>query len=400
MLTVAEADAVLAAETRPAPVEAVPLERAGGRVLREAVRTDRDLPPFDRATMDGVALAHRAWSGGRRAFALAFVQAAGQPARELGDPSQAACEIMTGAVLPGGADTIVPYEEVQLEHGRCILPGQGIQQGQYIHPRAADRRAGDILLPAGTLLRPPQVAIAASAGCATVSVSAPPSVAVVSVGDELVELGRPLRTCEARPSNAYGVRATLQQIGCANIELALLRDDPHEMERTLGDLLARFDMLVLSGGVSKGKFDHVPAALARLGVRERFHRVRQKPGQPLWFGASERGQPVFALPGNPVATLVCAHRYVLPYVLRGLGAELPPAAVALAADIALDRPLTHFLPVRLRSAPGEPPMAHLLEYHGSGDYAALAESHGFIELPPREQAYPAGAVVRYHAWTL
>ncbi len=389
MLTVAEAEARILAHAKLRPVESVATADATGRVLREDIRTDRDLPPFDRATMDGIAIAY---APERAEFRIEGIQAAGRSAGQLADP--AGCfEIMTGAMCPVGADTVVPYEDVEIANGRARIKAP-VERGQYLHRQGADRKAGDVLLHAGARLRSPQIAIAVSAGLARLTVAKPPRLAVVSVGDELVEPGAPAERYQIRPSNAWGLRAALQGLGCPEVELARLPDDPSRIEAALSDLLERNDGALLSGGVSRGKYDFVPGALERLGVVVELHRVAQKPGKPMWFGIAPGDKPVFALPGNPVSTLVCFHRYVKPFLLQSLGARAElPEFIACAEAIEPHPTLTLFLPIR-RDASG----ARLQTYHGSGDYAALGESDGFIEAPPGDSAIPAGASVRYHRW--
>lgn len=392
MLTVREAESRMLARARVRPTEVVPAEHATGRVLREEIRADRDLPPFDRATMDGIAVA---FAPGRTEFRIEGVQAAGEPARQLVDPEHGCLEMMTGAMRPEGADTVIPYEDVELCNGLArIAPGAQIERGQFVHRQGTDRRAGDVLLPTGIRLCSPQIAIAVSVGCTSLTVARPPRYAVISVGNELVEPGAPIEPFQIRPSNAWGLRAALYGLGCPDVELARLPDDPVRIESALAELLARCDGLIVSGGVSRGKFDFVPSSLDRLGVRVEFHKIAQKPGKPMWFGVAPGDKPVFALPGNPVSTLACFHRYVKPFILRSLGARASPPEVIRCADMLRPHPaLTLFLPVRI-----EGDGARLLEYHGSGDYAALGESDGFIELPPGETAIPAGTSIRYHRW--
>lgn len=392
MLTVAEAEARMLARARLRPAEIVSVKDAAGRVLREEVRADRDLPPFDRATMDGIAVA---FAPAQTEFRVEGVQAAGKPARRLADPHRGCFEIMTGAMRPEGADTLIPYEDLEIRDGTArIATGARIERGQFFHRQGTDRKAGDVLLPAGTRLRSPQIAIAVSTGRAHLTVAKPPRFAVISVGDELVDAVAPIESFQIRPSNAWGIRAALVGLGCPEAELARLPDDAARIESALAELLARCDGLIVSGGVSRGKFDFVPSALDRLGVRVEFHKIAQKPGKPMWFGVAPGDKPVFALPGNPVSTLACFHRYVKPFILRSLGARAtPPESVLCAEAVRPDPALTLFLPVR-RDADG----VRLLEYHGSGDYAALGESDGFIELPPGESEIPAGYRVRYCAW--
>lgn len=402
MLSVPEAVSVILDCARPFPSRDVPLDEAVGCVLREEIVADRDLPPFDRSTMDGIALAYAAFAGGRRDFTIESVQPAGRPAQQLRDPSGSCIEIMTGAMLPRGADTVIPVELVTKEGRRATLRSEAhVASGQYIHRQGDDRKAGGLLLSPGCRLHAPQVAILASTGRTHVIVSTTPRVAIVSVGDELVDPGQPIEVFQIRTSNAYGLQSALQAMGCRAIELSHLRDDPAQIAKGLRDLVARNDVIILSGGVSKGLFDFVPRTLAELGVREVFHRVSQKPGQPMWFGTRADGWPVFALPGNPVSTLVCFHRLVRPWFLRSMGSALPdPVTVRLASTFRLNRPLTHFLPIRIdTSDPGGLPTARLLTYHGSGDYASLGDSDGYVELPPDHDVYDAGAVVRYYGWS-
>lgn len=395
MLTVHEALSRILACAKQTETERIPTAQATGRIAREAITTERDLPPFDRSTMDGIAIAHAAFAAGQRTFNLAGIAAAGQPPLTLSDPQESAIEIMTGAMRPEGADTVIPYEDVTISGPRATLaPTLDVTRGQFLHRQGEDRKKGDVLLPAGSRLRSPQIAIAVSTGATELVVAKPLSFAVISVGDELIEPDQPIEQFQIRPSNAWGIRAALQGLGCPDVTLVTLPDNPADIHTHLAALLEKHDGLVLSGGVSRGKFDYVPDALEKLGVVVDFHRISQKPGQPMWFGLSREKKPVFALPGNPVSTLVCFHRYVKPFVLRSLGAQdPPPETIALDAALQPHPQLALFLPCR-RTSTG----ARLQEYHGSGDYAALGESDGFIEIPSGTEIVPAGRMVRYHSW--
>lgn len=399
MLTVTEAEALILLHTQRFSAAMVPLAQATGHILHDDLLADRDWPPYDRSTMDGIAIAHGSQA---TTFTVEGVQPAGKPAGELRDRRAGCLLIMTGGMVPRGADTVIPCEDYERSGERVTLrAGVRVTAGQFIHRQGADRAVGDEIMLAGTRLLPPQIALLAASGRAEVRIAQPPAVAVASVGDELIELGEPLQPYQIRPSNAYGVAAGVQRLGATQIELALLRDDPAALERELAALLERNGLVILSGGVSKGAFDFVPQTLARLGVKQVLHRIAQKPGQPLWFGARPGGPTVFALPGNPVSTLVCFQRYVVPWWWHSAGAEPPPARrVRLAEPLTLDRPLTHFLPVRLETPEEGEPQAVRMDYHGSGDQAALGHSHGFIELPPTGSPFAAGARVRYYGWNL
>jgi molybdopterin molybdotransferase len=396
MLTPAEAAAAIAAELAPLATESCALAEAAGRVLREDLAAERDQPPFDRVAMDGIAIARDAHAAGRRSFRIAGTVAAGSPPPSL--PGGEAClEVMTGAVLPPGADTVVPVESLEVGGGRATLTdGAPLARYANVHRRASDALAGSLALAAGTVLRGPELAIAASAGRSAVEVSREPRLAVISTGDELVAPGAPLEPWQIRRSNAYGVAATLTLHGYHRLTDDHIADDLATLRARLAEHLSRHDALVLSGGVSAGRFDHVPAALEAVGVRRVFHKVAQRPGKPFWFGMGPAGQPVFALPGNPVSTLVCLIRYVLPALARLTGAPDPAAAWAPLADGYESRhPLTAFVPVDRGTVADRPAAVTLHPTHGSGDFTALAGTAGFVELAPGRRIEPGDAVPIY-----
>ncbi|HUO79070.1 MAG TPA: molybdopterin molybdotransferase MoeA [Steroidobacteraceae bacterium] len=396
MLTPAEAAAAIAAELAPLAAESCALADAAGRVLREELAAERDQPPFDRVAMDGIAVASEALAAGRRAFRIAGTVAAGRPPATL--PGEDAClEVMTGAMLPPGTDTVIPVESLVLAEGRATLREEA-PPARYanVHRRASDARAGSRALAAGTRLRGPELAIAASAGRAALAVSREPRIAVISTGDELVGPGLALEPWQIRRSNAYGVAATLALHGYARLSDDHIADDPATLCARLAAHLTRHDVLILSGGVSAGRFDHVPASLESVGVRRVFHKVAQRPGKPLWFGVGPGGQPVFALPGNPVSTLVCLIRYVLPALERLCGAPAPAVpSVPLADGYESRHPLTAFVPVDRGRAAGRPAAVTLHPTHGSGDFTALAGTAGFVELAPGRRIEPGEAVPIY-----
>jgi len=398
MLTPAAAAAAIAASLAPLGAEDCPLARAAGRVLLEDVHAERDAPPFDRVAMDGIAVGAAAWRAGRRAFRVAGTQAAGNPPRAL--PAPDAClEAMTGAVLPPGADLVVPVESLTIADGVATVdPAFVATAGANVHRRASDLAQGTRVLGAGTRLGAAEVAVLASAGRTSVRVARAPSLAVVSTGDELVEPGLPIADWQVRRSNVHGVAAALRLAGYADVIDDHVADDPAAIRATLARHLAGRDALVLSGGVSAGRYDHVPAVLADLGVERVFHKVAQRPGKPLWFGVSRDGRPVFALPGNPVSTLVCLQRYVLPALARLCGAAAPtPTALPLASPVRFRHGLTSFLPVRLVHAAEGATHAEPRPTNGSGDFHALVGTAGFVELAP-ERDWARGDCAPFYAW--
>ena len=400
MLTPAEADRLIGQHLQCLPIESLPLAQCAGAVLRENIYAERDQPPFNRVAMDGVALASHAVAAGRRSFRIQATQAAGDPPLSLG-AAQECIEVMTGAVLPGGCDCVVPLEELTVTAGDALLSRDARTEAwRNVHRRGSDSRQGTLLLAAGVKLRAPEVAIAASAGMARIRVSSQPMLAVISTGNELVEPGEPVLAHQIRRSNAYAVVSALREHGFQRVADDHIHDDADELRERLKFHLDTHDVLVLSGGVSTGRFDLVPKVLEELGVRTVFHTVAQRPGKPLWFGMSASGTAAFGLPGNPVSTLVCFTRYVLPALLGSLGHNAAPTErIALGAPVSVTAPLTHFLPVRLEQDDWGRAWAIPAPTNGSGDVTALAGTDGFVELPPGPNTYPKGHVSRFYRWS-
>ena len=400
MLTPAEADQLIGQHLQCLPVESLPLTQCAGAVLRENIYAERDQPPYDRVAMDGVALDSRAVSAGGRSFRIQAKQAAGDAPLTLA--AAADCiEVMTGAVLPGGCDSVVPVEKLAIERGQASLaPDALVEPWQNVHRRGSDTRQGALLLSAGQRLRAPEVAIAASAGMARIRVASQPMLAVISTGNELVEPGEPVLAHQVRRSNAYAIVSALREHGFQRVADDHIRDDAEELRQRLRFHLETHDVLVLSGGVSMGRFDLVPQVLGELGVRTIFHKVAQRPGKPLWFGVAPSGAAVFGLPGNPVSTLVCLTRYVLPALCGSLGQNPRPVQrMALAAPVTVTPPLTYFVPVRLEQDDWGRDWAVPAPTNGSGDFTGLAGTEGFVELPPGPNTYAKGFVTRLHRWS-
>src|SRR5690606_3953461 len=348
MTEVAEAESMILSRMPKASAVREPLERCVGRVLAEDVAAERDQPPFDRVTMDGIAILYADLAGGIRRFAVAGIQAAGAPPLVRHRPGECV-EVMTGAMMPAGCDTVVPVERVERRGADVEIAATAeVAEGQFVHRRGSDRRAGSTVLPRGMRVGGPEMAVLASAGRAEVDVIALPRIAVVSTGDELVDVGEPIAPHQIRSSNDRAIEAAIARHLLGTVTRARLPDDERVLLDALARLHAEHDVLMLSGGVSMGQFDFVPAVLERLGVELVFHKIEQRPGRPMWFGISRDGKPVFALPGNPVSTLVCTTRYVLPALRASLGVAPHRAEHAvLTADVAMPARLSYFVPVVL-----------------------------------------------------
>ncbi len=398
MLTTAEASRAIAAAMPLFDVEDVNLEDAAGRVLRQPVGAERDQPPFDRVTMDGIAIQLAAVAAGSRRLGIQGTQHAGDPVQTLAGGTHC-IEVMTGCVLPAGTDCVVPVERITVNDGYATIDADyALTQHQFIHPQGSDFRLGAELLHAGSRITAMDVAIIASSGLARISVSRLPAIRVISTGNELVPAGQPLEAHQIRLSNGPAVVAMLSQNGFSNAQHEHLADDRDVMRRRLAALLDTSDVLVLSGGVSMGKADFVPQILRELGVNEIFHKVSQRPGKPLWFGTGPAQQVVFALPGNPVSTLVCSRQYVVPALIQASGESACAATTAQLAEYVSFKPdLTAFLPARTCVADGVN-IATPAPTNTSGDFAALHGTDGYVELVSNQSAFPAGTCVPFHPW--
>jgi molybdopterin molybdotransferase len=395
MISVDQATEIILDRCRDFGEEQVPLSAAVGRVLRQEIVADRDFPPFDRVSMDGIAIAHQAFAAGRRSFALAGLQAAGAPQQALLKPEETCLEVMTGAILPAGADTVIPYEQVSIAARQAQVQAATVQPGQNVHPQGFDREQGELLVHANTLITPAEVGLAATVGLAQLRVARLPAIAVFSTGDELVGVEEAPAPHQIRASNVHSIAAALAELGIT-ADCFHLPDEEEAIRQSLGGCLKRYDALIISGGVSKGQRDYVAPVLEALGVKQLFHRVAQRPGKPFWFGQAPRGATIFALPGNPLAALVCTLRYVIPWVRQswGLSAMMGTYA-ALSQDFHSKPQTAYFLPVKIgiHLAKGII-LAYPSEAQGSGDLAHLAQTDGFLELPAGQGVFRAGKLLR------
>ena len=398
MISTAEArDAILAA--MPAfDSESVSTNSSSGRILHQSVVAERDQPPFDRVMMDGIALSFGDCDSGTRSFPIQATQAAGD--EQLSLENGKCIEIMTGASLPNGADCIVPVERIRVTDGNAAIEADyTTKQRQFIHPRGSDHKAGNKLLNAGKRVSPMDIAIINSCGLTDIEVSQSPTIRMISTGNELVPAGEPIEPHQIRMSNGPAVIAMLEQHGFDNTEHDHIVDEPELLKDRIGNHLDNADILILSGGVSMGKADYIPQVLSDLGVKVVFHKISQRPGKPMWFGMGPNKQAVFALPGNPVSTLVCCRQYVIPALNTASGlAESQPEFAALTQDVLFEPELTCFLPVKLLSNTGGQILAMPVQTNTSGDFAALSGTDGYIELALDESVFTAGSAAKLHRW--
>lgn len=388
LVTYEEALSILAAHAGPFPVEPRDLGDCIGRYLAEDLVADRDFPPFDRVTMDGIALRYDVFEAGARQFEIAGIAPAGSPPQSLQDPHMC-IEVMTGAILPENTDTVVRYEDLEMTGNSFRVMVDAIQRRQNIHFRGVDLPKGAVIVPQGRQLSSAEINIAAAVGKAALRVRKLPRAVIISTGDELVEIDQTPELHQIRRSNIYGIQSTLKTWGMGS-DLLHLPDDRDTLAREIAGLLQSYDLLIFTGGVSKGKFDYLPEVLDSLEVRKHFHKIRQRPGKPFWFGTTQRGNVIFALPGNPVSSFVCVYVYLRFWLNKCLGVDPPPLYVRLGKDVRFEPDLVYFLEARLVSTPGGILEADPVIGNGSGDFANLVQTDGFLILPQNKSVFRQG----------
>jgi molybdopterin molybdotransferase len=367
--------------------EEVDLECAAGRVLAEEIRADRDYPPLDRSVRDGFAV-HAADLPGTLAV-IGEVRAGQIFSAEV--KRGEALEIMTGAPMPQGADAVVMIEHVRRE-GNRIATERAISPGEAVNPRGGEVREGAVLLSGGKRLGFAEIAMLAAVGRVRLRVYRRPVVAIVATGDEIVEIDQQPLPFQIRNSNAHSLAAQVRRAGGVPQILPVARDN-YESTRSLMERALEYDLLLVSGGVSAGKYDIVERVLGDLGAEFFFDRVLIQPGQPLVFGCV-RGKFVFGLPGNPVSTMVTFEIFARAAMelLEGQDQPLLPLTLArLSQDLRHKTGLTRFLPARLSPDGAE---VTPVRWTGSSDVPALTRANAFLVTEAERESWQAGELIR------
>jgi molybdopterin molybdotransferase len=391
MITVEDAEKIIQSRVKDFGIEKIYFENSLGRVLAEDIIADRDLPPFNRVTMDGIAINFSYFEKGNRQFKIAGTQAAGDKSIEINKPGEC-IEIMTGAALPQSTNTVIRYEDVVIENGFATITSAQIVKGQSVHFRGTDKKQNEVVAHANKLITPATIGMAASVGMEMLSVKKLPTVIIISSGDELVDVEETPGSYQIRRSNNYMVQAALQKY-CLKADLKHIPDDSEKTVKLISQCLEEYDIIILSGGISMGKFDYIPQALEAASVKKLFHKVQQRPGKPFWFGEHANNVLVFACPGNPVATFMCLHRYFLPWLKASLGLASRPEFAFLNEDFSFTPNLKYFLQVQLKNDNGKI-LANPFEGNGSGDFSNLIDAQAFIELPAEQNNFAKGEVFR------
>jgi molybdopterin molybdotransferase len=358
-------------------IESVALASSSGRELAENIYSDRDQPPFHRVMMDGYAFQIAAWEKGMREFYVEGIQAAGEAPLTLKDEN-GCIEIMTGAVLPNDCSVVIQYEKSIRKENVVHFQIEEVKHFQNVHAKGFDKKFGEIILKEGAVIGPLEMACLASVGKARVKVKKRLNIAIVSTGNELVEVHETPSEFEIRSSNLEMLQSLLKP-HCEQISVFRLSDDERETTHFIQHELENFDIVCFSGGVSKGKYDFVAKALDENGIEKHFHGVKQKPGKPFFFG-SKNETVVFAFPGNPISVLHCATRYLIPQLNSNAveEAQLKTTYINRSA-------LTVYLPAFISTYKNGIRMAELILQNGSGDFMGAIGANGFVEVLPNQQ---------------
>ncbi len=394
MIRVSEAISIILAQSKPLPAERVELSEALGRVLAEEIIADSDLPPFDRAQMDGYAVRSSDLKDVPARLRVVGEAAAGRGWHSTVKEGEAV-RIMTGAPVPSGSDSVQKVE-VTSEAGEVVLVKEATRPGQFIVPRASEVHKGEKVLLAGEEINAAMMAVLASFGYAETLVSCRPRVAVLATGTELVKVNEQPGADQIRDSNSYSLSAYAQLAGATVERLPLAGDDPEVLKREIADAARRSDVLVLSGGVSMGVYDFTKAALHSLGAEIFFERVSLRPGKPTVFARLGRTL-VFGLPGNPVSVSVTFNLFARTALRAMQGSKAPTmkeewAVLEREVKGAVER--ASYLPAQLETDENGKLLARPLKWGGSSDFIAFACATALIIVPEGLRSVEAGTNVR------
>lgn len=396
MIEIGEAQRKVLEEIPVLGSERVFIVEALGRVLAQNVAAKRDVPFGDNSAMDGYCCRHADIAGANPAnpakLRLIGDSPAGKPFRGTVG-SREAVRIMTGGLIPSGGDTVIMVEHTQRE-GDHILCLEDPGLGAHIRLHGEDVKAGEVVLTVGDIIGPPEVGMLATLGHAYVRVYQRPTAAILSTGDELIDLDEPFLEGNVVCSNSYSLAAQVLECGAIPLSLGIASDDETDQRVRISDGL-RADVLITSGGVSVGKYDLVKDSLSKLGMKVKFWKVAMKPGKPLVFGTIG-GKPVFGLPGNPTAAMISFEQFVRPALLKMMGHERlfrPLIEATLAADVSISLDRLHLVRCKLFEQDGNM-MAVTTGTQSSGALRSMVLANGLMILPPGEAPFAAGNRVR------
>jgi molybdopterin molybdotransferase len=342
MISTEEAKDIIDYTVKPLNAASKPLEHAVGLVLAADIYAMADIPAYPQSSMDGYAFSFSDWDT-NELLTIDGEMAAGSD-HLLQMRPQTAMRIFTGAPVPAGADTVVMQEKAKAEHGKLIIEDKSLQQGANVRPKGSEIKVGELALSKGTHLSSAAVGFLAGLGITEVLVYPFPSVTIIVTGNELQQPGNPLRYGQVYESNSFALRTALKMLHIEAVTVRQVHDDPEALTQTLQTALSESDVVLLTGGISVGDYDFVLAAAAQCGVDPLFHKIKQRPGKPLFFGR-QKEKLVFGLPGNPSSVLTCFYLYVVPALgqLRNRNLTLRSLEVPLAKPFRKAAGLIHYL---------------------------------------------------------
>ena len=342
MISVQEAKRIINENVSPLATVVFSLQQATGLVLAEDVYASTDIPAFPQSSMDGYAFSFHDWQKNKK-LKIAGEVAAGSNETFLLSPGNAV-RIFTGAAVPAGADTVIMQEKIRTQNGELIIEDETLQAGNSVRPKGSEIKAGALALEKGNILSPAAIGFLAGIGISAIKVYPNPSISIIITGNELQEPGQTLQHGQVYESNSFALKAILQQLHIYDVEVFYAADKPGIVSDTLNKALEQSDVVLLTGGISVGDYDFVLQAATNCHVEKLFHKIKQRPGKPLYFGKKEN-KLVFGLPGNPSSVLTCFYQYVIPALekLSNRKIGLQTLKVPLSKALQKNTGLTHFL---------------------------------------------------------
>jgi len=393
MISVNQAKNLLQSHIIRGKINELPLGETIGLFLGEDIHSPIDIPFFDNSAMDGYAISWKKNHAFRKLRPETKIRAGEMDGLSIGENE--AIRIFTGAPVPKGADTIIPQEWVKIEDDVLSFEIEKFEKGANLRQRGAQNKAGELIASKGSEVTPGMIGLLSSVGLDKIPVFAPPSVGIILTGDELEELGNPLVFGKVYDSNGPVLKSYLDKLGIKIVELTKAVDDPTQLQNTIYSMIEKYDILIISGGISVGDYDYVKGSLENAGVNELFYKVKQKPGKPLFVG-QRANQWIFALPGNPASTLTCFNQYVKPCLLNWMGKENPWEPLGyfpLQTEFRKKPGLTFFLKARLINGSVE-----ILPGQESFNLISYGTANCIAEVKEIDEYLPSGTQVAIYTW--